>query len=320
VKDDREKVTRALAGNAPFAACFLPGESSSVAFFSFDGSDYRAADGTRLVVAPWPGARPAEAAVAMTEAVHAAAVESAKRAIRSGEMEKTVLSRIHTVGRTGGDNPDPADLFFRLREAYPAAFCYVLVHPEFGMWMGATPETLVALSGGVARTMALAGTRRAGDAPDQPWGEKELHEHDVVVQEIMQRLAACGQPSRQPVRTITAGPVQHLLTGIEVPTQQDILRIARLLHPTSAVCGWPREAAAHWIRAHEPHSRELYAGYLGVVRPSGEGHLFVNLRCMKILPDRYQLYVGGGITASSEPAEEWRETGYKAQTLLRVIG
>ena len=31
------------------------------------------------------------------------------------------------------------------------------------------------------------------------------------------------------------------------------------------------------------------------------------------------LYVGGGITAESDPASEWRETEMKAETMLSVL-
>jgi isochorismate synthase len=48
--------------------------------------------------------------------------------------------------------------------------------------------------------------------------------------------------------------------------------------------------------------------------------LFVNLRCMKITPDYISLYVGGGITLDSDPAEEWNETRLKALSLLKIMG
>ena len=47
--------------------------------------------------------------------------------------------------------------------------------------------------------------------------------------------------------------------------------------------------------------------------------LFVNLRCMEILPQQYMLYSGGGITSRSVPEQEWEETNNKAKTLLSAI-
>ncbi len=40
---------------------------------------------------------------------------------------------------------------------------------------------------------------------------------------------------------------------------------------------------------------------------------------MQVFPEKYALYVGGGITCDSEMEKEWKETEAKAQTLLSVI-
>jgi len=47
--------------------------------------------------------------------------------------------------------------------------------------------------------------------------------------------------------------------------------------------------------------------------------LQVNLRCMQKNPQGYTVYVGGGITADSDPQQEWDETIAKAQTMLKAI-
>jgi isochorismate synthase len=41
---------------------------------------------------------------------------------------------------------------------------------------------------------------------------------------------------------------------------------------------------------------------------------------MKITPSYMSLYVGGGITLDSDPAEEWNETRWKAKSLLQILG
>jgi isochorismate synthase len=40
---------------------------------------------------------------------------------------------------------------------------------------------------------------------------------------------------------------------------------------------------------------------------------------MQLEADYASLYVGGGITAESDPASEWRETEMKAETMLSVL-
>jgi isochorismate synthase len=51
----------------------------------------------------------------------------------------------------------------------------------------------------------------------------------------------------------------------------------------------------------------------------GHSSLFVNLRCMQLAGRFAHLYVGGGITAESDPHSEWRETEMKAETMLSVL-
>ncbi|MGK0252454.1 MAG: isochorismate synthase, partial [Gammaproteobacteria bacterium] len=48
-------------------------------------------------------------------------------------------------------------------------------------------------------------------------------------------------------------------------------------------------------------------------------HLFVNLRCMQLREDTASVYVGGGITAASDPDAEWQETVHKLATMGKVL-
>jgi isochorismate synthase len=40
---------------------------------------------------------------------------------------------------------------------------------------------------------------------------------------------------------------------------------------------------------------------------------------MQVFEQHVRLYVGGGITAGSDPGREWEETEHKAQTWERII-
>ena len=92
-----------------------------------------------------------------------------------------------------------------------------------------------------------------------------------------------------------------------------------LLHPTSAVCGMPRELADEFIKANEGYQRSLYAGFLGPVGFEGNTDLFVNLRCMQIDNEKARLFAGAGITEYSNPEKEFQETSSKMQTMLKVL-
>jgi isochorismate synthase len=130
-------------------------------------------------------------------------------------------------------------------------------------------------------------------------------------------------------KTVIAGNLMHLRTDIIIDTvainfSQLATVMLDLLHPTSAVCGMPKESATEFILKNEGYDRDFFSGFLGPVNiQSSEGkvesHIFVNLRTMKIEKNIATLYAGCGITADSNAEKEWNETEMKTQTLERVI-
>ncbi len=125
-------------------------------------------------------------------------------------------------------------------------------------------------------------------------------------------------------RTVAAANVVHLQTlfRVDLPEHERLALANRVLddlHPTSAVCGMPKHRALAFILEHEGYDRRFYSGFLGPVHMDGRSSLYVNLRCMQLDGGFASLYVGGGITAQSDPASEWRETEMKAETMLSVL-
>ena len=54
--------------------------------------------------------------------------------------------------------------------------------------------------------------------------------------------------------------------------------------------------------------------------PKAKTDLYVNLRCMNILPQTFTLYAGGGLLAASQLEDEWQETEDKLDTMRRIVG
>jgi len=93
----------------------------------------------------------------------------------------------------------------------------------------------------------------------------------------------------------------------------------KLLHPTSAVCGMPREAAQEFIAQHENFDRSYFAGFLGPVNLGEETNIYVNLRCARLEGEKAWLYAGAGITEDSDPQKEWEETEMKCKIVGKFI-
>ena len=241
--------------------------------------------------------------------------------IRSGKADKIVVSRKEEIRNI---QLDPISVFMRLVSLYLQAYSYIWFHPEVGLWIGASPETLVEVEKSKFVTMSLAGTQRYNKNETVVWGKKELEEQRMVTDQIRKELGSMLDHVGEPF-TQQAGHLLHLRTNIRGRLQEDNLLsdLISRLHPTAAICGLPREQALEFIQRNEGYSREYYSGFLGEVHYPvlGSAHLFVNLRCMRLFPDAKQawVYVGGGITASSQPEKEWEETRAKSETMKRVF-
>lgn len=254
-------------------------------------------------------------------------VEQVTRLLAEGWVDKVVLSRIIEEPLPRCDAPE---LLARLSDAAPHAFVCLCYTPQHGLWMGASPELLVSWENERwFKTMALAGTRRlpeSGKPQETAWTQKEIEEQAYVARDIVEKFKSIRLREFQEhgPRSVAAGPVVHLRTDYTVDTRAvDRMQLADemldRLHPTSAVCGTPREDALGLIQLHEPHDRSLYAGYWGPIGIDNVSRMYVNLRCLRWDADRLSLFVGAGITAASDPESEFNETELKADTLRAVI-
>jgi isochorismate synthase len=207
---------------------------------------------------------------------------------------------------------------------YPNAYCYLWYHPKVGLWLGATPELLVTQNQLQISTSALAGTAAVTDTTPPNWKNKELKEQQFVTDYIKKILS--NQVENLLVsdtETIKAGALWHLKTSFSgrLLAKSSLKDIILQLHPTPAVCGTPRENAKNFILAHEGYSRSYYTGYLGELQLAGANQvsLYVNLRCIQMDGNRIMIYVGGGITADSNPEQEWIETQNKSKTMANLL-
>jgi len=246
--------------------------------------------------------------------------DAAIRALKLGQLEKVVLSKIKIANR---EDQDIFQLFAALKDLYPSAFVFLYNVPGDGLWCGATPEVLITADDHhVATTMALAGTQKDKGLPlDQVvWGQKEIHEQKIIEEYIAQKLENLNITyTKKGPETSRAGQVLHLRSDITMKDIDDPMLIANVLHPGPAICGRPQETAMEWILDHEQHDRAHYCGFIGPWNINSVRSLYVNLRSMCIFKNAYVLYLGGGLTKDSIAVDEWQETELKAQTMLAVI-
>jgi isochorismate synthase len=251
---------------------------------------------------------------------HIRKVTAAIDLIGNSELEKVVISRKQEVNLNAFRIQD---LCLSLFSEYQTAFRYLWYHPGTGIWCGATPELLLSVDGTAFKTMSLAGTRSIQKAGTPEWTDKEYMEQQLVTDAILEELKPFSETLRSSeIYTVKAGSIEHLRTDIsgKLSSRENLEDILKVLHPTPAVCGKPRDLAREFIRTIEGYNRLFYTGYLGPVNDiNKKTALYVNLRCMSIQDNTAVLYTGGGITSGSNPEAEWTETCNKQQTMLKLL-
>lgn len=272
---------------------------------------------------------------------HINLVQKGIDAINSNYLTKVVLSRRETVNLS---EANPVKLFKKLLQSYPTAFVYCWYHPKVGLWLGATPETLLKVEGNRIETMALAGTQLYDVTLDVVWKDKEKEEQQIVTNYIVDSLqSSVNSLELSKIKTVKAGNLLHLktqITGTINFKQFNFKNLLNKLHPTPAICGIPKESAKQFIIKNENYHREFYSGFLGELnlqekktrnsnRKNVENNayasvkkisnLYVNLRCMQLNGNDAIIYVGGGITKDSNPENEWIETVDKTNTMKKVL-
>lgn len=257
-------------------------------------------------------------------------VAQAVEILRRKEIDKVVLAR--AVLGTVTDVIDPAALVARLKVREPICTLYSLPTLDGRRFVGASPELLVRRSASLVQCHPLAGTIAlpANVAPDdyQNWllgSTKNLHEHGVLVDEVVRNLSrhyddivADAEPSIVTLRTVA-----HLGTWITATSHDaeplDALGVLRLLHPTAAVGGIPRERADELIRQLEVHDRGHYAGPLGWLDADGDGEWWVGIRGVLVDGANFEAWAGAGIVSESDPIAEREETRDKLQSVLSSL-
>ncbi len=255
------------------------------------------------------------------------AVKNAVQDIKEEKFQKTVVSKIKS--KKLPDDFCPIQYFKTLKNSYPKAFISLVSCPQFGTWIGASPEILISINkDNILKTIALAGTQAYNNQnlSEAIWTQKEIEEQAFVSRYIINCFKKIRLREFEEIgpRTVKAGNLLHLKTEFSIDLTSVKFKnlgstLINLLHPTSAVCGMPKTESLAFILEHEKHNRKLFCGFLGPINIEQETHIFVNLRCAEVFDSNITFYAGAGITEDSNPQKEWIETDMKCNTLLSLL-
>jgi len=256
------------------------------------------------------------------------AVAWALEAIAAGKLSKIVMA--HAVDLVSSQPFAVVTALAALRRHHPDCYTFAFTNAQGHSFIGASPERLIRIHGGILQTDALAGSAPRGETPELDahlarqllTSDKERREHQAVSDYITQRLVALGlDPVRSPLQLRQLRQIQHLWTPITAPVPPNLhpLDIVAQLHPTPAVAGVPMAVACDHIQRYEGGDRGLYAAPIGWLNAQGGSEFIVGIRSALIRGQQARLYGGAGIVAGSDPERELGEIQLKLQTMLKAL-
>jgi anthranilate synthase component I len=259
---------------------------------------------------------------------YAAAVERAKEYIRAGDIYQVVPSQ-----RWSADCPVDAFSIYRgLRAINPSPYMYFLDFEDFEI-AGASPETLVTVTGRNVRQRPIAGTRPRADSVERDLEQarelladpKERAEHVMLVdlgRNDLGRVCEYGSVNVDELMAVeTYSHVMHIVSQVsgtlrEGVTPMDALRASL---PVGTLSGAPKIRAMQIIDELEPAGRGPYGGGVGYLSYTGDLDTCIYIRSALVKDGRVHIQAGGGIVADSEPGYEVRETEAKAGAVMDAI-
>ncbi len=300
-------------GPGPPSPCPAVPDLAAVVFDTFNEPEYVSARCSALSLGEWRRS--------WSDTEHAAAVCAVRAAIGRGEVYQ-----VNVVGHRSAPYAGDAAAALRAVAGLPGATYGGGLAGDGWTVATASPECLLTVAGGVARTHPIKGTRPAtavGRA-ELLADPKERAEHMMIVdleRNDLSRVAVTGSvsvPELFAVREWCGLWQAESVVSARLRPGTGLVELLRAVLPGGSVTGAPKLAALDQIAALEPVGRGPSMGALGLFT-ADRLDLGLTIRTVAADGERLHLWAGGGITWGSEPEREVVEAHAKAGPLLAAI-
>lgn len=246
---------------------------------------------------------------------HRRGVRSCLEAIAAGEIYQACVCTQFRGVVLGS----PLDFFAdaALRTS-PAKAAYL--DGDWGAVASLSPELFLRRDGATVTSSPIKGTLPL-DLPPSTLASstKDVAENIMIVDLVrndLGRVARTGSVIVPELLAVRPAPgVWHLVSTVQahidvtVP-MRDVMQAA---FPPASVTGTPKSRARTLLTEWEPTGRGIYCGTIGLASPAAGTELNVAIRTVEFTTDGIAVFgVGGGITADSDPDDEWQECLHKA--------
>ena len=287
-----------------------------------EADDLAAAVAAAGPLAPLPPPAPRPIATSLPGGAYAEVVAAARELIRAGDCYQVNLAQRLSAP---WDEP-PLALARRLWSAAgPAARRAYLGLPE-GAVVSASPELLVSLRAGVARSAPIKGTAPLGMAEALAVSAKDRAEHVMIVDLVRNDLGRVARPGGVRVaRLFDALPtpyVEHMVSEVVADLRDDAgpAELLRAIFPGGSVTGCPKVRAMEVIRELEPVARGPAYGSVVSLGTDGSLEASVAIRTAWVAGGAARYWCGGAVVWDSDPEAERAEAWAKAAPFLAATG
>ncbi|MCY4728392.1 aminodeoxychorismate synthase component I [Nocardioides sp. STR2] len=265
---------------------------------------------------------------------YAAAFARVQEHLHAGNSYEVNLT--HRLTRTS--DLDPVTAYLRLRELNPAPYSGFLQHDVDGAraWLlSSSPERYALVTADRhLETKPIKGTTPRGATPEEDKHHRERLARDpktraenLMIVDLLRNdlsmvceVGSVEVPELMQVESYES--VHQLVSTVRGRLRDDVSTVAalRALFPAGSMTGAPKLRTMEIIEEVEATPRGVYAGAFGWISGDGPADLGVVIRSLTTDGSgTWTLGTGGGITVKSDVAEEWAESEWKAERLLRVF-
>ena len=255
-------------------------------------------------------------------------VEKAKNYIYEGDIFQVVLSNRIEAEITGS----LFDTYRVLRTTNPSPYMFYFSSNDIEI-AGASPETLVKLTGNQLYTFPLAGTKPRGKTDEEDLqlerellsDEKELAEHNMLVdlgRNDIGRISEIGSVKVDKYLSIERfSHVMHIGSTVSGVLRKDLDSLAAIdsILPAGTLSGAPKIRACEIINELEDNKRGIYGGAIGYVDLSGNIDTCISIRIAFARNNKVFIRSGAGIVADSVPDNEFDECLNKAAAVINAL-
>ena len=286
------------------------------------------------VATPHPRQTPPTSVTSGTPEAYGVAFAAVQEHLHAGNSYEVNLT--HRLTREA--DLDPVTAYLRLRELNPAPYSGFLQHDvaDARAWLlSSSPERYALITPDRhLETKPIKGTTPRGATPEEDDAHRErlatdpkTRAENLMIVDLLRNdlslvcdVGSVEVPSLMQVETYPS--VHQLVSTVRGHLRDDVTTVGalRALFPAGSMTGAPKLRTMQIIEEVEATPRGVYAGAFGWISGDGPADLGVVIRSLTTGGDgTWTLGTGGGITVQSEVGEEWAESEWKAERLLRVF-